>query len=121
MAHVAAKVRFVKLRFAAEFFNQLKGLFAVPNVETRMDGQAVLKVYRVVDDVESILHHVKCAMQRIAAVEEIQLFDAGSLVRDAVGADVPGKDLRVKGHGPLNVDDRDGEPTHLTVTFLLVR
>lgn len=84
-----------------------------------MDRQVILKIYRVVDDVESILHHVKCAMQRIAAAETVQLFDAGSLVRDADGADVSGKDPGVKRLGPLNVYSRDGEPTHLPVTFLL--
>lgn len=84
-----------------------------------MNGKGILRAYRVVDDVVSIFHHIKGTIQGLAAVEKVEFFDAGPPVRNAVGADLPAEDFGIKGTGPFDVYDWDGEPAQLAVTFLL--
>lgn len=58
-------------------------------------------------------------MQRFSTIKEIELLNAGPVVGHALGADLPVKDLGVKGLGPVNIYNGDGEPAQLAVTFLL--
>lgn len=109
----------LQLSLSAELMYQLKRFLTILDVEAWVNGKGILGAYRVVDDVVPILHHVKGAIQGSATVEKVEFLDTGPPVRNAVGADLPGEDFGIKGPGPFNVYDWDGEPAQLTVAFLL--
>lgn len=109
----------LQLRLSAELRYQLKRFLTILDVEARVNGKGIVRAYRVVDDVVSIFHHVKGAIQGLAPVEKVEFFHAGPPVRNAVGADLPAEDFSIKGRGPFDVYDWDGEPAQLAVAFLL--
>lgn len=100
----------LQLRLSAELRYQLKRFLTILDVEARVNGKGIVRAYRVVDDVVSIFHHVKGTIQGLAAVEKVEFLDAGPPVRNAVGADLPIEDFSIKGRGPFDVYDWDGEP-----------
>lgn len=109
----------LQLCLSAKLCYQLKRFLTILDVEARVNGKGIVRAYRVVDDVVSIFHHVKGAIQSLAPVEKVEFFHAGPPVRNAVGADLPAEDFSIKGRGPFDVYDWDGEPAQLAVAFLL--
>lgn len=100
---------------ATKSFDLFECVLAVLDIKARVNGNGIYRTHRLVDDVISIFHHGKCPMQRFSAIEVMELFDAGPIAGDGFGADVPVEYLGVKGLGPVDVYNGDGEPAHLAV------